>query len=375
MRRPVVIAAGVIALVVSALLIWVDIGRARQYERLLASGDAALGAGQYVLAVEAFSGALTVRPDSMLAHLRRGDTYRRQGQLEAARRDLLRAAGLDQTAPQPLALLGDVAIAQGRHQDAIEYYRRELSLDDRDERVLYKLALALFDAGRPEDALDAVRRTLALDDGVVEAHHLLGVILHAMGRTADAVAPLTRALSIDATFAPARETLALVYEAAGRRREGLDQLEALAALETGPGPLVELGLAYARMGRLDAAALTLERAAARAPGDVAVRLTLSRIWLQLADPGADRAAAARALEMLRPLAESGQASTEALALYGWALLLSGRTAEAERTLQQAAIGLPVDPLAFRHLARAAIRLGHVDVAREAERRYAALTGH
>jgi Flp pilus assembly protein TadD len=98
-KRPVVIAAGVTALVVSILLAAIDIRRERTYQRLLTQGSAALASREYARAVEAFSGAITLRPESMLAHLRRGETYLEQGQFDDAGRDLLTATALDPTRP------------------------------------------------------------------------------------------------------------------------------------------------------------------------------------------------------------------------------------------------------------------------------------
>lgn len=373
MKRPVVIAAGVTALVVSIVLAWIDIGRERTYQRLLTQGTAALAAREYARAVEAFSGAITLRQESMLAHLRRGETYLQQRQYDDARRDLATAARLDPTAPQPLTLLGDVAMATGAHAEALEHYRRVLALDDRDASAMYKTALAVFETGQPEAALDPLGRALALDDRLVEAHHLLGVIARTRGRQGDAIAALTTAVSLDPTFAPAREELARVYEASGRRRESLEQMEALAALdERSPERLVSLAMAYARSGRHDAAVLALDRAAARGPAAASVRTALGRIWLELAEPGPDVVAVRKAVDSLRPVVESGKASSEAGTLYGRGLLLLGRIADAERVLQQAAALLPVDPLAFRYLSMAARRLGHRDLARDADRKYSAL---
>ena len=75
-------------------------------------GDAALRDDQTFAAIEAYSGAIALRPDSMLAYLRRGETYQRRGDrgdLERAR-DFRTAAALDPTATRPLEALGDVAV-------------------------------------------------------------------------------------------------------------------------------------------------------------------------------------------------------------------------------------------------------------------------
>ena len=59
----------------------------RNYSALLTQGDTALRDDQTFNAIEAYSGAIALRPDSMLAYLRRGQTYQRRadrGDLEAA---------------------------------------------------------------------------------------------------------------------------------------------------------------------------------------------------------------------------------------------------------------------------------------------------
>src|SRR4051794_34541462 len=77
----------------------------RNYSALLTRGDAALRDDQTLAAVEAYSGAIALRGDSMLAYLRRGQTYQRRadrGDLEAAARAFRTAAALDPTATRPL---------------------------------------------------------------------------------------------------------------------------------------------------------------------------------------------------------------------------------------------------------------------------------
>src|SRR5207344_87318 len=84
----VVLAVAVLAAVVA----YQAVARDREYQRLLARGDTALSEDQTFGAIEAYSGAVALRPDSMLAFLRRGETYQRRGDLEAAARDLQNAA-------------------------------------------------------------------------------------------------------------------------------------------------------------------------------------------------------------------------------------------------------------------------------------------
>src|SRR6185436_19599613 len=51
----------------------------RAYRQLIADGDAAIGREDSASAIEAFSWAITLKPDSMLGYLKRGQTYRRRG--------------------------------------------------------------------------------------------------------------------------------------------------------------------------------------------------------------------------------------------------------------------------------------------------------
>src|SRR3970040_947172 len=99
MKRLLIVSVGLAALMVGVVVAWSAVRQEREFQRLIAAGDAALSAADTSEAIEAFSGALTMKPDSMLAHLKRGDTYRRRGELTAALRDLQDAATLDPSAP------------------------------------------------------------------------------------------------------------------------------------------------------------------------------------------------------------------------------------------------------------------------------------
>ncbi|HLG54786.1 MAG TPA: tetratricopeptide repeat protein [Vicinamibacterales bacterium] len=373
MKRPVIVAVGVATLIAAAVLAWVDARQEREFRRLIVVGDAALTRGQTFDAIEAFSGALALKPESMLAHLKRGDTYRRRGEFTAALRDLNQAAALDAGAPQPIELLGDVHAAMGRYETAAGDYQRYLALDDRASPVLYKLALAYYRGGLATRSIDPLRKAVALDDRFAEAHYLMGLCLRDHDRE-QALRALTHAVEVNGSFAAAREEMARMYEDMGRYQEAIEQLQALAALEPArPERLVNVGLAQARFGRRDTAVLTLGQAAERHPDASVVYTALGRVWLESADGQRDPVALGKAIEALQPAAALAGAASETLTLYGRALSLSGNAVAAERTLLQAVTKLPVDPLAYRYLSDVARRLGHSSIARDAATKYAALT--
>jgi tetratricopeptide (TPR) repeat protein len=361
-------------LLAGAVFAWNAVRQEREFRRLIAAGDAALTREQTYEAIEAFSGALALKRDSMLAHLKRGDSYRRRGELTAALRDLREAAALDPTATRALELLGDVNAAMGRYERAIEVYRRYLAIDDRAPQILYKLALAYYRSGQVTRAVEPLRRSITLNDRYSEAHYLLALCLKAQKHTPEAMASLVRALELNPALGVAREELAAMDLAQGKTREGIEQLEALAALEpTRPEHLVSVGLAYARAGRTDAAIATLGRAAERYPQADVVYEALGRVWLGSAEAHSDPIALTKALQALEAAAARPNTSSDTLTLYGRALMLSDRIGAAERVLQQATTVWPVEPTAFLYLSDAADRRGHVAAAHDALASYVTLS--
>jgi tetratricopeptide (TPR) repeat protein len=348
--------------------------RQRDYSALLTRGDNALRDDQTFGAIEAYSGAIALRPDSMLAYLRRGQTYQRggdRGDLDAAVRDFRRAAALDPTATRPLEALGDVLYQQQRYDRAADAYGRSAGLDDRSARVDYKLALAHYRNRTIDAALNALYEAVRLNDRMADAHYLLGMCLREKGRTAEALRAIERAVSLEPGFIPAREELADLYGAANRRAEQLEQLQVLAALDRDRAERqVAVGMAHARRGHWDLAVLTLGGALERHPTEPDIYRALGQVWLER--PRDDPAFLSKAREALERAASSPSATSESLALYGRALLEAGETENAERTFQQATTRYPIDRSAFLLYASTAEKQDHLDSARNALIQYGSL---
>jgi tetratricopeptide (TPR) repeat protein len=374
MKRMWALALLVSAALVVSVLAWNRVRQEREFRRLIASGEVALGRNQTSVAIEAFSGAVALKPDSMLGYLKRGDTYRRRGELATALRDLRQAASLDAAAPRPMELLGDVNMAMGRFERATEDYRRFVGIDDRSPRVLYKLALAYYRHGQAGSSIDPLRQAIAIDDHFEEAHYLLGLCLRERGRNADAERALRKAVALNPAFPAARAELADLCVSIGRHRDAIEQLDALAALDPSqPDQLIAIGLAQARVGRMESALAALGRAAERHPDAPAVHTAIGRAWLQIAESREDDVALNKAIEALQPAALRAK-SGDTLTLYGRALFLTGDSQGAEKVLQQATSQLPLDPVAFLYLSAAAQRVKQGDVARQALTDYVALNG-
>jgi tetratricopeptide (TPR) repeat protein len=366
-KRALVVAAVLGLALVGALLAYQEVTRQRDYSALLMRGDAALRDDQTFGAIEAYSGAIELRPDSMLAYLRRGQTYQRRGDrgdLDAAARDFRTAAALDPAATRPLEALGDVLYQLQRYERAADMYGRWVRLDDRSARVNYKLALARYRDHDVDGALAALNESVNLDDKMADAYYLRGICLREKRRLPEALRALERAVALEPGLIPAREELADVYGALDRRAEELEQLQVLAGLDRDHVERqVAIGMAHARAGHWDLAVLTLGGALERSPGEPEIYRAVGQVWLER--PREDPAFLSKAREALERVAASPSATSETLTLYARALLQEGDAEGAERTLQQATTRYPIDPGAFSLYATAAEKQNHLDEARKA----------
>lgn len=361
-----------VAAVVAGLYGYAVTSQEANYLDLIEQGDTALALDDTFAAIEAFTGAIAAKPDSMAAHLKRGEAYRRRKEFESALRDLRRAADLDPLAPHPREILGDVNTAMGRHARAADSYRQYLALDDRSPRVLYKLALAHLALGQAASAATFLRQAISLDDRFAEAHYLLGVCLHEMRRPAEALASLERAVAVNPALIQAHEELAALYGRLNRHEHQNRHLKVLAGLDQRGTREVALALGYARDGQVERAALRLRNAARDFPDDAHTHVAAGRLWLDRAERGG-RMELNKAMEALES-ATANDPTSEALTLYARALVAAGELGRAQSVLTQAVGRFPVDPLAFYHLADVAERRGQTSVAQRALIDYSLLEG-
>jgi tetratricopeptide (TPR) repeat protein len=336
----------------------------RQYARLLRTGQQALDAGKGYAAVEAFTGALTLRPRSMVAYFHRGEAYRAERREDEALRDFRAANRLAPRAPEPLVALGDLFESTDPAQ-AASWYAEAILLKPSEPELLYKLGLARYRAGAPAEAVAPLTQLVAMNDSAAHAHYLLGLVYRDTQHFDEAEASLERAIKVAPNLIPAREELADLYHSRGRLVDEMSQLQALATLDDLTPRTVNIALAEAGQGQFPAALGSLTSAASRAPSDSQVQLALGRVHLARAERTGDRVAVTRALDALEQALGGTARRSEGLALFGRALWLKGDYEAAERILREAVATSPVDPAAFGYLADASERMSHFAEARDA----------
>jgi len=364
-KRALILTAVVVAVSAAAVLV-VQIEREHQYRELLSSGEQALRDGNGYLAIELFSGALALRPDSVVAYYRRGEAYRALRHFDEAISDWTDARRLAPDAPEPLVALGELydqrnqpAMAAERYADAADL------LKDEDPGLLYALGLARYRAGSTAAALAPLQLAVARNDTMAEAHYLLGLVYQDVGDTDRAIASLERAIDIMPRLTAAREELVGLYRVTGRTADEFLQLQSLALLEPQTDRQIAIALAQARRGDFAIALSTLRDAGAVASADSRVDLAIGRVYLMQAERTRDPAAARQARVALEAALGGTARRSEGLALLGRAEYLAGEYETAERVLKEAVATTPADLQAFDFLADAAERLAHYLVARDA----------
>ena len=309
--------------------------RDREYHRLIVEGDEALSRGQTFVAIEAYSGAIVLKRDSMLAYLKRGEAHQRAGDshetLTAALRDLRTAAELDPIATLTLEKLGDVNTQLRRFTNAAENYEAYIRIDDHSAVIFYKLGLASRGDARLTRAISALQQAVKLNPDFHEAHYVLGLCLKDRDQLPQARAAFERAIALSPAFIPAREELAELHQLQQHTRQEIEQLNALYALDPNkPERLIAVGRAYLRNGNRDLAVMTLGRAAESFKEHPGVYVALGQVWLDAAEERGEPSDVRKALEALEPVAAQSTATSETLGMYGRALMLAGRHARPRR---------------------------------------------
>ena len=313
----------------------------------------------------------------MLGYLKRGQTYRRRGEFGAAIRDLRRASEIDPAATRPLEELGDAYLADTPHR----YAARGGALRGLRQAGQPRAAGALQAGVCALPRRPRRRRRSTRSSGRSRSTSSSPRPITSSGSASATPSIPTRparrcerSIELQPTLLQAREELADLYGALG------DGPSAARATRGARGPRpgrVARGHARPRL-RARRPDRSRRRDARRAPrSGIPNTLRLRRARARLARDRAGRATIAsrssKALEALEGAVGSDD-SSEALTLFGRALLLTSDEETAERMLQDATQKRPVEPLAFYYLADAAERRGHYDVARRALLDYEVLRG-
>jgi Tfp pilus assembly protein PilF len=135
--------------------------------------------------------------------LERGDTLRRQGNLDAAEREFARAIQADPGSSKAHFAMGKVHHARGQVAPALREYSEAIKLDPNDASAFVGRAVAYGDSGNLTFALDDFDQAIRLAPDLAVALVGKGAILVRLNRADEAIAACTQAIDRDAKNAKA----------------------------------------------------------------------------------------------------------------------------------------------------------------------------
>jgi len=221
--------------------------------------------------------ALQADPTLSVAHAAEGDIYRRQGNLELARRAYEAACDANPYYFKPHYNLGVVyqQLAQGTDDDSLfqKYlnracvlYLRANAIQRKDYDTNLNLAACYFQLGKYSQAEEYCQAAIAIDDDRPQAWSNLAIIYDNQAKLTEAIAAYRQSLERDVNQPRLHMNLAASYLRQGWVKDAIGSLKAAAELEpTFMDPHLLLGTCYYRLKDLDNALASYERAAELAP--------------------------------------------------------------------------------------------------------------
>ncbi len=159
-------------------------------------GTALWERGENMKAIEQFSAALEIKPDSPQVLYNMGLALKTDGRLDAATRYFSKALEINPKLAGALNNLGIILLAQGRLEEAIQRFSRALEIDPRMVPAHNNLGTALMGTGRVDEALLHFSEAVAISPGQPSAYNNLGAALDLLGRSEEAIYNYRRALEL-----------------------------------------------------------------------------------------------------------------------------------------------------------------------------------
>jgi tetratricopeptide (TPR) repeat protein len=310
-------------------------------------------------ALELFRSALAHDPDYALALAGIGEVYQRRfdhtgdpGDLERGREAVTRALALDDGIAQVHVTLGLIESAVGRHEDALDAFRRALELEPRSSGALAGIGSAFLHLGRVAEAETFYLDALEARPGDWALHNSLGVFYYRSGRLEEAAEQFRRVVAFTPDNARGWSNLGGILTHLEDWDAAMEALERSISIADDEGALSNLGTLYFfREGRYEDAALLFRRALEINDRNV-------RVWYNLASalrwgPAGEaevRTAYEGTLEVAREQWELNRRDTTLLLILASCHAYLGSPDRA-RMLTREAMGLaPDDPAGMVHAA-------------------------
>jgi tetratricopeptide (TPR) repeat protein len=176
-------------------------------------------AGRWREASEALARAVELDGDVLAARMAFARALEKDGKLDDAAFQLLRAEKLAPGDPRPLKELGAVFYKKGLYDKSVQFLNRARGAAPDDARVWYALGLAQEARRDPGAAIAAYREAIRIDPKFGDAQKTLADVLASMGEHEQAIAVLDDLLRVERTNEQAAINREVLVRALGEMRD------------------------------------------------------------------------------------------------------------------------------------------------------------
>jgi protein O-mannosyl-transferase len=170
-----------------------------------------------------YRSTLQSNPDCWMAHNNLGNVLIARGQVDEAIEHYRKALAIKPNYVEAHDNLAVALAGRGQVDEAIEHYLKALEIKPDAAEAHNNLANALAGCGRSDEAIVHYLRALEIKPGFAEAHNNLGLALAKRGRTDEAIGHYRRAVEIRPDFADAHNNLGVALISAGPSDEAIDR--------------------------------------------------------------------------------------------------------------------------------------------------------
>lgn len=206
----------------------------------------------------------------------------RRGEMDAAAATLEQLLRARPDHARAWAMRGSLRLQAGRPQEALDCYERSLELRPDDAATQLNRGNALSGLNRTAEALASFERAIALSPGLAAAHGNRAQALNVLDRFGEALESADRALALDPRSVNAWRHRGQALGGLERPEESLECYRSALAVGA-PGQrsetLSEMGQAFERLGRADAAIAAYDEALALEPAAALARFRRGRARL------------------------------------------------------------------------------------------------
>jgi len=315
--------------------------------------------GRYAEAVDAWKRAAKYDDEYPELHLWMARAYGAQGDLDRARKELVRELQLYPGSREARLALGAYHVQRGDVKQAVRLYRKLLDEDETDSRVHLDLGVALARLGRTAQARRHLLRALELapSDPLILSHLTSAGQTHSDASRAARV--LRRALREEPHRDELYRNLSALLAGEGRFDEAEAQLRQAMAFSGRAHELQnDLGVLLAVQGKFQEACAAFDRGLAEHPDDVPLQINRALIEADLSRREA-------ALARLSRIATEHPDNLDALGNLASLLMEVGRPEESLVVARRMCRRAPFDPRGYYLTGRALYDLGHYDEAESA----------